>query len=117
MLDWLSRRPSVKWISPVLHSKLHNLPGGVITQTGGLDLSTAVSSPSQHPLWAAGLDGTGQLVGLGDSGIDMDSCYFFDPNVDFKGGLDSRSGLSLFRNSNHRKVVSYVGLQVGGWVE
>ena len=38
---------------------------------------------TSHPLWAAGLDGTGQVIGSGDSGIDVDSCYFNDPAVSF----------------------------------
>jgi hypothetical protein len=37
--------------------------------------------PGMHPLWAAGLKGQGQVVGVGDSGVDMDSCFFFDPKV------------------------------------
>jgi len=31
-----------------------------------------------HPLWALGLRGQGQLVGVGDSGLDLDSCWLRD---------------------------------------
>ena len=31
-----------------------------------------------NPFWAAGLNGTGQIVGCADTGIDLDSCLFWD---------------------------------------
>ena len=32
-----------------------------------------------HPLWSVGLRGEGQLVGVGDSGLDLGSCWLRDP--------------------------------------
>ena len=32
-----------------------------------------------HPVWSVGLRGEGQLVGVGDSGLDLSSCWLRDP--------------------------------------
>ncbi len=32
-----------------------------------------------RPFWQAGLDGAGQVVGVVDSGMDLDSCFLWDP--------------------------------------
>ena len=38
------------------------------------------ATPGTHPIWAAGLTGLNQIVGVGDSGLDAEMCYFSDPN-------------------------------------
>jgi subtilisin family serine protease len=62
--------------------------------------------PESHVFWSAGLDGTGEIVGIGDSGIDMDSCFFSDPAVPFVAPVGSKE----WANPQHRKVVYYWGL-------
>jgi len=52
----------------------------------------------EFPMYDAGLDGTGQIVGCADSGIDYDHCFFHDPNNETPLGTT---------NLNHRKIVSY----------
>jgi hypothetical protein len=42
----------------------------------------------------AGLDGSGQIIGSGDSGINMRSCYFKDDSVSF-GKTGTRRGFSV----------------------
>ena len=51
-------------------------------------------------------DGTGQVVGCGDSGIDLDSCYFWDPNTDITAGwtTDRSTGAQIYSSTAHRKV-------------
>ena len=34
--------------------------------------------PSETPMRDAGLDGTGQVIGLSDTGLDDSSCFFRD---------------------------------------
>jgi subtilisin family serine protease len=63
------------------------------------DLETSVTATSPpddqtHPLWDAGLRGDGQVVGVGDSGLDLGSCWLRD-----KTGTAPGPG--------HRKVVAY----------
>jgi hypothetical protein len=53
----------------------------------------------------AGLNGTGVVVGISDTGIDEESCYFFDPLA----GLVPRSDISSPKTYPHqRKVIQYV---------
>jgi subtilisin family serine protease len=63
--------------------------------------------PGAHVFWDQGLDGKGQVIGIGDSGIDMHSCFFKDPNVPFSTPID---GSREWRAPEHRKVVYYWGL-------
>ncbi|KEG13817.1 subtilisin-like serine peptidase [Trypanosoma grayi] len=52
-----------------------------------------------HPFWDMGIDGTGEIIGMADSGIDYDSCFFNDPKEE----------VAIYPkvNHNHRKIVSY----------
>lgn len=63
-------------------------------------------TPESTVFWDAGLDGRGQIVGIGDSGIDMKSCFFADPAVPFEAPTGSRE----WANPAHRKVVYYWGM-------
>ena len=37
-------------------------------------------SSFRFPFFDSGLDGSGQVVSVSDTGIDMDNCYFRDDN-------------------------------------
>lgn len=55
-------------------------------------------------LWEYGLTGRGELIGVADTGIDFDNCYFEDSaNVDASG----------YPTSSHRKVPFYRRLLSG----
>jgi len=114
VLGWLAARPSVTWLSPRMASHIHNLYAASIIQGGGLPSSVGDprSNPALRPIWRAGLDGSGQVIGCGDSGVDTDSCYFRDNAVDFRAGLRTdASGVQVFQSAEHRKIALYVGLQ------
>lgn len=49
-----------------------------------------------------GLTGEGEVVAIGDTGVDYDSCYFHDPKETVRVGRGKPP------NFNHRKLVSYV---------
>lgn len=53
------------------------------------------------PVTASGLDGTGQIIGSGDSGLSVRSCLFWDPITGF--ATSSR----VFQSTTHRKLVLY----------
>jgi hypothetical protein len=72
--------------------------------------ATQYQTPTVHAFWAAGLDGRGQIVGMGDSGVDMRSCFFSDPAVPFA----VPQGSAEWSAPNHRKVVYYWGLADAG---
>ncbi|HPQ38795.1 MAG TPA: S8 family serine peptidase [bacterium] len=50
------------------------------------------------PLWSNGLTGSGQIIGVMDSGVDPDHCFFYD---------SSQPLPSSTLNTSHRKVVAY----------
>ena len=107
VLDWLAHQPAVYWLYPKPQMRLHNLNAGAVTQGSVFGNTFDASRPETHPLWSKGLDGQGQLVGVGDSGIDMDSCYFFDPEVPFATVGASPTGRRMFNSKSHRKVAAY----------
>ncbi|CAI5487895.1 unnamed protein product [Closterium sp. Naga37s-1] len=114
VLRWLQQQGWVQWVAPRPRSRLHNRWASAVTQSGSsvsLDDDPGFRSPGSgsggdgseqqrsefgvaRPLWSAGITGVGQIVGIGDSGIDMQSCFFRDDAVPLPG-------------PNHRKVVQY----------
>ncbi len=63
--------------------------------------------------WADTLDGRGQVIGHVDTGVDMNSCYFRDPDVSLppyvscgSGGALPTSGVPVWLD--RRKVIQYV---------
>lgn len=85
VLKWLARQPMVYWLAPRMQHTWDNLAASAVTQ-GAPAVARAgraadAAADGLHPIWAAGLRGEGQVVGVGDSGVDMDSCYFYDPKV------------------------------------
>lgn len=67
---------------------------------------------AKTPIHAA--QGTGQILGMGDTGIDLDSCFFRDSNLPATSAgnwpLDSTSH-QLFNSTVHRKIAMYRALQ------
>ena len=108
----LSRQPWVQWLEPAPSLAARNLFAVAAVLSDAWSDCDASSLPSrdgalametdpallQRPLWAAGLTGRGQIIGLGDTGLDMQSCFFSDiaPN-----------GSALPPGPWHRKVVAY----------
>ena len=63
-----------------------------------------------EPYSIAGLDGTGVVVGISDTGIDENSCYFKDP----KGKILRSSPEFPHIDHNYRKVILYVNFSGSG---
>eukprot|EP00756_Hemistasia_phaeocysticola_P047772 Hpha_TRINITY_DN22234_c0_g1::TRINITY_DN22234_c0_g1_i1::g.167281::m.167281 len=91
--DILAGQAEVRWVE-VLRRQFRVLNN---VATAGVQSERTDGS---HPLWDQGLTGEGELVLVGDTGLDSDMCFFRDenrsipvwPEVDY----------------SHRKVVSYV---------
>jgi len=77
-------------------SGLRNKWSGNLVQSG---------NASASPLWDAGLNGEGQVIGCGDSGIDMDSCFFFDATP--LGMCKGEGYIPNCDSTTHRKIVTY----------
>jgi subtilisin family serine protease len=113
VVEWLARQPQVHWLEPRRRMQLHNRIASAVTQGGvrGAPGDPSAASAAAHPFFAAGvgLRGEGQLIGVGDSGLDMDSCFFFDPAVSFAAGIQDSPAGKVFASDTHRKVAYYRG--------
>jgi hypothetical protein len=85
LLTPLARLAAVEWIEEIPDYFLLNNRTRWVLQSNQTD---------QTPLWNRGLHGEGQMIGIMDSGLDYNSCFFRDPEGDPIG-------------SNHRKVQAY----------
>ncbi|KAL6765462.1 peptidase S8/S53 domain-containing protein [Haematococcus lacustris] len=116
-VSWLATQPSVIWVEYATQRKPANLLASAQMQTGRVapPLPDDGGARGYHPLWEAGLDGAGQLVGVVDTGLDMGSCYFWDPAfANFSSDpanlyTDPDTGTRYFHNHAHRKVPYYFG--------
>ncbi len=88
----LSRVPGVVWIEPKPTYRHHNQGGTRIMQSGSNPVGGGAGSTvvGATPIWDMGITGEDQIVGVGDSGLDTDHCFFDDPGEPF--------------GPNHRKV-------------
>ena len=79
----------------------------VFTPQNSVATTTMQSETSgDRPIWGHGLTGAGEVVGVADTGMDYDSCYFDD----------SSNAISFYpaTNPRHRKVLSYVECEDNG---
>ncbi|MBL6806828.1 MAG: S8 family serine peptidase [Candidatus Poseidonia sp.] len=88
----------VLWIEPVLTTKARNAQASALLQDGVF---------SSHPLWTFGLDGSGIVLGVADSGIDADHACFRNATQDTS--LHAEEGapypaVGIFGES-HRKII------------
>jgi len=91
VLDALAALPHVAWLEPELETVTFNHIAASVLQSS----SEAFESPASRPFWLDGLDGSSQIIGVGDTGLDTKSCYFYDENNAVGDG--------------HYKVVGYRG--------
>ena len=67
---------------------------------------------SDHtPVWDMGLRGEAEIVGVGDTGIDVDSCFFWDSS---SNSAHPGPAFAPQTSSTHRKFVSYKAGGGGG---
>lgn len=67
---------------------------------------------SHTPFWDRGITGAGVTVGVADSGLDHQSCYFYDSSapVSFSNNVVvGGQSIPIHENIASRKVVQYVG--------
>lgn len=104
VVEWLAAQPRVRWVDRKPKWVLHNRYASKAIQSSD-GLSTG--------MWSRGLQGDGQIVGIADTGIDIDSCFFRDAdhsvslcptNGDGEMLASSQAGC---KNGEHRKVVMY----------
>ena len=114
---WLSEQHDVTWVEPKAKVRVRNKYAAMTVQGGFADGSKPCTACSRHvaqcpacsqagrtPIWDMGLRGEGEIVGCGDTGIDVDSCFFWDSTpANGRPGPAFAPDVSL----SHRKFVSY----------
>ena len=65
-------------------------------------MSAPQSAYSGAPFWQAGIQGQNQIVAVGDTGVDLNLCFFYDPKASVP--------YNKFSN-DHRKIAYYYAFQ------
>ncbi len=77
VLSWLSDQASVHWISPRWKLTQHNFEASAVIQSGQSAGNKGLDDAGIRPIWAGGITGRNQVLGMGDSGIGMMNCWWF----------------------------------------
>ena len=96
----ISANPDVCSVDVQRSVKTHNLIANYLTESEIEDVT---------PFQEEGIDGTGEVVAISDSGVDIDNCYFYDPNTNKNGPVGSPTGPGPLVDLSFRKVVQYDG--------
>ncbi|CAM9625709.1 unnamed protein product, partial [Ectocarpus fasciculatus] len=116
LLSQLAAKPEVLRVSPLQSGSLHNAVANALVQS---------ATTTETPLLDAGLDGTGEVIQVVDSGLDETSCFFADDDglqvehgflfdgvrVEDDGNVSTvLSNYSFPFDMSRRKVVQYIQL-------
>jgi len=85
----LAKEPSVAWIEEYVEPALHNDSARWVVQS---------YQQGQTNLWSKGLTGSGQIIGISDTGVDADMCFFYDSEQGLPGETV---------NLAQRKIIAY----------
>jgi subtilisin family serine protease len=104
--ELLSKQPFVHFIerAPIIHV-LNKFAASIVQSRKPLTESISCPADLCNPLRSAlGLDGTGEVVAVADSGVDINSCFFKDDDAVAHAALPFDSNIS---HTTHRKFVNY----------
>lgn len=116
-VGWLLQQDTVQHAGVQNQVVKQDLLAVSTVQAGGLPkplVDVRTQADTSLPLWSAGLDGRGQIVGVADTGLDMDSCYVFDPkcpNITADPSAlvyDPDADVLYYSLPQHRKVAAYI---------
>eukprot|EP00984_Skeletonema_dohrnii_P003870 scaffold1334_cov114-Skeletonema_dohrnii-CCMP3373.AAC.4 len=79
----ISANPDVCSVDVQRRVKPHNLIAKYLTES---------EIENVTPFQEEGIDGTGEVVAISDSGVDIDNCYFYDPNTNKNGTVGTPTG-------------------------
>ena len=94
--DWISRQPETIWLEAKAEYAVLNKYAVPLVLHGASD---GLQASRRNPFREAGIEGQNEIIGLADTGIDVDSCYFWDPSQPIAFNQDF--------NFDHRKIVNY----------
>lgn len=106
--DALTGVSDVFYVERIHHLGFFNDKSAGTVQSGMQGKAAGVT-----PIWAKGLKGEGQILGIIDSGLDVDSCYFKDtdaaklPKTNTYTGTYPNGTYPSEVDASHRKVIAY----------
>ena len=73
----LAEEPALLWLEPHAMYRTMNADAAAITQSGDTPTGTSCTQPGTGcPIWDMGIHGEGEIIGVGDSGLDEGHCFF-----------------------------------------
>jgi len=119
VVEWLARDSRVADIELRPRFYTSNGYGASITQIDPVPLTPTGAQGGQpaygvptltYPIYQKNIKGQGQVVGVGDSGLDYDSCFFHDPANKITQNQIPQGQTGQPKNfPGHRKILQYVG--------
>ncbi len=98
----LAAQPWAHWIAPASEAiRVRNFFAAGLMQSSASDGAAVATASLARPLWDAGIRGERQVVGIGDSGIDVRSCFFAHAYP------RNASAAPLPPGPGHRKLLAY----------
>ena len=97
-LNPLLETEGVLWVEPVLTTRARNGQASALIEAGSMD---------GHPFWTMGLNGSGVIVGVADSGIDADHACFRNATSPTSAHAEtnaSHPAVGVF-GDDHRKII------------
>jgi subtilisin family serine protease len=98
LVDRFLERPGVLWIEPVLTTQARNGPSASTLQNG---------NTVSEPFWALGINGSGVVLGVADSGVDADHACFRNATDDTSPHAEPGAphpAVGTF-GDDHRKII------------
>lgn len=104
LADELASLQDVFFVERIHHLGLFNDRSAGTIQSGMQGVSEAAT-----PIWSRGLRGQGQIVGLIDTGVDADSCWFSGPSEPLPrtNTWSETGGYGTEVDESHSKVIAY----------
>lgn len=105
-LEPLLQTDGVLWIEPVLTTHARNGQASALMESGSLD---------EHPYWSLGLNGSGIIIGVADSGLDADHDCFRNATTGTSEHAEAGAtfpAVGVF-GPDHRKIL-YMNTSVDG---
>ncbi len=109
-ISWVIEQPEVHSIDRARQLELHNFHANAIMQCGkaaDVDFESSEYQQEYLPAWHAGFRGENQVVGVSDSGLAHNSCFFKDENEPLSFSERDAYGRKVFYSTSHRKIDMY----------
>ena len=102
--QWLLHMPGVWWVEPLLETVARDAMAASLLETG----SAVDDGYGAHPAWLLGLDASGVVIGVADSGIDRDHACFRNATAPGATGADGEAGVDAVGEPGpaHRSIVA-----------